>query len=153
MTVESDDTEVISGSGDQVVTVGEQFQCQAPGFYEFEADCIHFYRCVFLDSGELTTLLYRCPERYVYSPERERCAPAAQAQSCAKDATTLLSLRAPPSPEDVRVLSEDDLDWFFAQGEKQVYRFRPGVAAGRPHLRATGGYREMNGYRRARGLF
>jgi len=105
--IEADDSDI-------EISTGSFFQCTEPGFFEFEADCIHFRRCVFLDNGELTDLLYRCPERYVYNPDQQRCTRRSEAPTCAKDATTLLTLREPFRPDQVHRLREEDLQWFFS---------------------------------------
>ncbi|KAG1656232.1 hypothetical protein GQR58_024061 [Nymphon striatum] len=49
-----------------VVTVGSLFDCPSPGHFEFELDCIRFYRCIKTEELVLKGLLYKCPENYIF---------------------------------------------------------------------------------------
>jgi len=101
------------------IPTGEEFECPAKGYFSYPEDCIRFYKCVLLQTGDLKGLLYKCPEGYSYSDEKRICdvkekvtcahdSPSATASSALTE--TSADLRQNPP---ARLLTEDDLKWFF----------------------------------------
>jgi len=88
-------------------SAGSAYDCPAPGFVKYEADCQKFWLCKENPEGSkiLESLLYRCPDGYLFANSRLRCAPAADI-SCVNSKTSL-----PAAP--FYQLEEDMMDAFF----------------------------------------
>jgi len=85
---------------------GSPYSCKMPGIVEYEPDCQKFWLCKENPEGSrvLESLLYRCPENYLFASTTLRCAPADDI-SCMTGATE----RGLPSIQ----LSVAQLDSFF----------------------------------------
>ena len=59
---------------DFTVLPGSLYNCPQPGFYPYEANCKEFYVCLEVLPGILLAeQLYRCPERYLFDEDTNRC--------------------------------------------------------------------------------
>lgn len=83
------------------------YSCTAPGVVNYDADCQKFWLCKEEPAGSmvLQSLLYRCPEGYLFSSSTLRCA-RADDLTCL---TGVADLRSTP----VNQLAVEELDAFF----------------------------------------
>ncbi|KAF2366482.1 Chitin binding domain [Trinorchestia longiramus] len=104
----TDTTPTEESSTTPMVDPSSLYDCPAKGYYPFEGDCIRFYKCVELDTGFLKGLLYKCPDEYGYSEDKERCDKQERLPPCTKTVTPAHLRQAP-----TRQLTVEDLTWFF----------------------------------------
>ncbi|XP_076366008.1 uncharacterized protein LOC143254967 [Tachypleus tridentatus] len=102
-------TELTETTTKNVITVdvGSLYDCQIPGNFPFESDCIRFYRCVEKESG-LIGLLYRCPSGYIFDEKVALCRRKPADFICSKTSPNSLIFRADPFILDNAILATSE---------------------------------------------
>ena len=97
------------------LAAGSMYNCEVPGHFPYQLDCIRFYRCFEVQPGVLKGLLYRCPAGYGYSAEKAWCYKLETLPPCDRSNLKVSDYPIPVIPlEETTEVLVKDFDSFFS---------------------------------------